>query len=95
MNSFFGPLVLTKKIRGHQYSTYAITQRPHFLMIKKIHSENKQKKSPSQLIEERVAPKIIEKYCDETKKKECLIKREKRKTSTTKYHFNLAKRKKY
>lgn len=48
-------------------------------MIKKIHSENKQKKSPSQLIEERVAPKIIEKYCDETKKKECLIKRKRKK----------------
>ena len=62
-------------------------------MIKKIHSENKQKKSPSQLIEERVAPKIIEKYCDETKKKECLIKR-KRKNIDDEIPFQSRKKKK-
>ena len=50
-----------------------------FWWSKKIHSENKQKKSPSQLIEERVAPKIIEKYCDETKKKGMFDKEKKKK----------------
>ena len=63
-------------------------------MIKIIHSENKQKKSPSQLIEERVAPKIIEKYCDETKKKECLIKRKRKKNIDDEIPFQSRKKKK-
>ena len=50
-----------------------------FWWSKKYTLKTNKKKSPSQLIEERVAPKIIEKYCDETKKKECLIKRKRKK----------------